>query len=65
MLFFKLQYLYFDDWHVYKQIEWHLELIKIEFILFGIIDNILNTMSFDVLLKTMKEFIYTLIKLTN
>ena len=32
----------------------NLELIKIEFILFGIIDNILNTMSFDVLLKTMK-----------
>ena len=36
-----------------------IELIKIEFILYGIIDNILNTMSFDVLLKTMKEFIYT------
>ena len=35
------------------------ELIKIEFILFGIIYNILNTMSFDVLLKTVKEFIYT------
>ena len=48
----------FKDWHVYKQPEWHLELIK-EFILFGIIDNILNTMSFDVILKTMKEFIYT------
>ena len=36
----------------------NLELIKIEFILFGIIDNILNTLSFDVLLKTMKSFLY-------
>ena len=48
MLFFKLQCLYsgfiFENWHVYKHIDWHLEHKNVELILFNIIYYILNTM---------------------